>query len=211
MNWVDAVLLVLLLLSVIVGAKKGLVRELTAFIVVFAAAIISINYIDHFAVWVHNQLGGSPLISAFLSFVILLAGAYAAFKLIGMLFYKVAQVKSQPQRRDQMGGALVGFLRGWLVVGYLTFLVFLLPMPQGFYTAFESSFFGPTIAKTLPIIYDSPGMLHPKKPTFLQQMEKTLMLEAGQTTNDADLEESRIRVHRVLYQLERHFITTSGT
>ncbi len=211
MNWVDAVLLILLLLSVILGAKKGLIRELTAFIVVFVAAIVSVTYIDQFAVWVHNQLGGSPLISAFLSFVVLLAGAYAAFKLLAMMFYKIAQVKSQPQRRDQMGGALVGFLRGWLVIGFVTFLVFLLPMPQGFYTAFESSFFGPTMAKTLPLIYDSTNVLHPNKPTFLQQMEKTLMLESSQTANDADLEESRIQVHRVLYQLERHFITGSGT
>jgi membrane protein required for colicin V production len=211
MNWVDIVLLVLLLLSVIIGAKKGLIRELTAFFVVVVAAIVSITYIDQFAVWVHNQLGGSPLISAFLSFVVLLAAAYAAFKLLAMLFYKIAQVKSQPHRRDQMGGALVGFLRGWLIVGFITFLAFLLPMPQGFYTAFESSFFGPTVAKTLPLIYDSTGMFHPTKPTFLQQMEKTLMLQSGPTTNSSDLEESRIQVHRVLYQLERHFITGSGT
>jgi membrane protein required for colicin V production len=211
MNWVDIILLVLLLLSVIIGAKKGLVRELTAFFVVLVAAIVSITYIDQFAVWVHNQLGGSPLISAFLSFVVLLAAAYAAFKLLAMLFYKIAQVKSQSHRRDQMGGALVGFLRGWLVVGFITFLVFLLPMPQGFYTAFESSFFGPTVAKTLPLIYDSTGMFHSTKPTFLQQMEKTLMLQSGPTTNSSDLEENRIQVHRVLYQLERHFITGSGT
>ena len=51
MNWVDAVLIVLLLASVIVGSKKGLIRELTAFVVFFAAIIISVNYIDDFAVW----------------------------------------------------------------------------------------------------------------------------------------------------------------
>ena len=37
MNWVDAVLVVLLLASVIVGSKKGLIRELMAFAVFFAA------------------------------------------------------------------------------------------------------------------------------------------------------------------------------
>ncbi|MCK4607807.1 MAG: CvpA family protein, partial [candidate division Zixibacteria bacterium] len=93
MNWIDAVLLVLLLASVIVGSKKGLIRELMAFIIFFAAIIVSVNYIDGFAVWVYDQVGGSPLISAFLSFALLLAGSYAAFKLLGILFYKIANLK----------------------------------------------------------------------------------------------------------------------
>ncbi len=71
MNWVDIVLLILLLASVIVGSKKGLIRELMAFIIFFTAIIFSVNYIDLFAVWVYEKIGGSPLISAFLSFVML--------------------------------------------------------------------------------------------------------------------------------------------
>ena len=86
MNWIDGVLIVLLLASVIVGSKKGLIRELMAFAVFFAAIIASVNYIDVFAVWVYDKLGGSPLICAFLSFVILLAITYATFKLLGLLF-----------------------------------------------------------------------------------------------------------------------------
>ena len=35
MNWIDAVLIVLLLASVIVGSKKGLIREFMAFVVFF--------------------------------------------------------------------------------------------------------------------------------------------------------------------------------
>ena len=75
MNWVDGVLIVLLLASVIVGSKKGLIRELMAFIIFFTAVIVSVNYIDVFAVWVYAKLGGSPLISAFLSFLLLLEKA----------------------------------------------------------------------------------------------------------------------------------------
>ena len=39
MNWIDGILLVLLLASVIVGSKKGLIRELMAFLVFFVAII----------------------------------------------------------------------------------------------------------------------------------------------------------------------------
>lgn len=203
MNWIDGVLLVLLLASVIVGSKKGLIRELMAFIVFFTAVIVSVNYIDQFAVWVHNQLGGSPLISAFLSFVLLLTICYAVFKILGLLFYRVANLK-QIGKKDQMGGALVGFLRGWVAVGFLTFVAFLLPMPDGFYTAFEGSFFGPAIAKTVPLMYEGTAKVHPRNQNFMEKIEKTLLLDSPSSSGTI-VQEDQVEVYRTLYQLERFF------
>jgi membrane protein required for colicin V production len=204
MNWVDGVLLVLLLASVIVGSKKGLIRELMAFLVFMVAIIVSVNYIDLFAVWVYNKIGGSVLVSAFLAFIFLLAGSYAAFKVIGLLFYKVANIK-QIGRKDQMGGALVGFVRGWVAIGFLTVLVFLLPMPDNFYVAFENSLFGPSIAKTIPLMYDGTAKIHPKKPQFISQIEKSLLLENTSGGNSGEVEENRRSVHKVLFQMEKFF------
>lgn len=202
MNWIDGILIVLLLASVIVGSKKGLIRELMAFIVFFTAIIVSVNYIDDFAVWVYSKLGGSPLISALLSFVILIAVSYAVFKILGLLFYKVANIK-QVGRRDQMGGALIGFLRGWVTVGFLTLLVFLIPMPNNFYVAFESSFFGPAVAKTIPLMFDGTSKLHPQTPDFMSQMEKTLMVEPSDGSGSAN--DDRTDVYRTLYRMEKYF------
>jgi len=211
MNWVDGVLLILLLASVIVGSKKGLIRELMAFLIFFAAIIISINYIDLFAVWVYDKMGGSVLVSAFVSFVVLLGVSYAGFKLLGILFYKIANIK-QVGKKDQMGGALIGFLRGWVAVGFLTVLTFLLPMPDGFYTSFENSFFGPSIAKTIPLIYDGTSKIHPKNPEFIGQIEKSLMLESS---TGGEVDEDRRSVHKVLFQMEKFFssgmISSSNT
>lgn len=207
MNWIDGVLIVLLLVSVVIGSKKGLIREIMAFVVFFAAIIVSVNYIDNFAVWVYEQLGGSPLISAFLSFAILLALSYAVFKILGMLFYKIAQIK-QTGRRDQMGGALIGFLRGWVAIGFLSFLAFLLPMPDSFYTAYESSFFGPAVAKTVPLMFETTATIHPNNPNFMEKIERTLLVAptVGRSQREM-LDEDRVEVHRVLYQIERFFST----
>jgi uncharacterized membrane protein required for colicin V production len=208
MNWIDAVLIVLLLASVVIGSKKGLIRELMAFIVFFVAIIFSVNYIDNFAVWVYGQLGGSPLVSAFLSFVILLALSYAVFKLFGILFYKVAQLK-QVGKRDQMGGALIGFLRGWVAVSFLTFLVFLLPLPSQFYDSFESSFFGPAVAKTIPLMYEGTAPIHPRNTDFMEKIEKTLLITKAKGKAKKRLtDDDRIEVYRVLQQMRRYF--TSG-
>jgi uncharacterized membrane protein required for colicin V production len=209
MNWIDGVLIVLLLASVIVGSKKGLIRELMAFVVFFAAIIVSVNYIDNFAVWVYDKMGGSPLISAFLSFAILLAVTYAVFKILGMLFYKIANVR-QAGRKDQMGGALVGFLRGWVAIGFLSFLAFLLPMPDSFYTSYEASFFGSAVAKTVPLMFEGTAKIHPNNPDFMDKIEKTLLVAPTKGKSQREvLDEDRIEVHRVLYQIERFFSTAS--
>jgi membrane protein required for colicin V production len=205
MNWVDGILIALLLVSVVVGSKKGLIRELMAFVVFFAAIIFSVTYIDNFAVWVYDKLGGTPLISAFLSFVILLALSYAVFKLLGIAFYRIAQLK-KVGKQDQMGGALVGFLRGWVTIGFLTFLTFLLPMPEGFYADFESSFFGPAVAKTVPLMYEGTAAIHPDNPNFMDQVENTLLVVPTQSGSSRKLEsEDRQEIHRVIYQIDRFF------
>lgn len=208
MNWIDAVLLVLLLISVIIGSKKGLIRELMAFLVFAVAIVISVNYIDNFAVWVYNQLGGSPLISAFLSFMILIAFSYALFKLLGIFFYKVATIKDSG-RRDQMGGALIGFLRGWLAIGLLTLLVFLLPMPNSFYTAFEASFLGATVAKTVPLLYEGTSFAHPKNPKFITKIENTLLDTPTTSSSGTDMSEERAEVFRVMRQFDLFFNISS--
>ncbi|UCD63786.1 MAG: CvpA family protein [Candidatus Zixiibacteriota bacterium] len=209
MNWIDGVLIVLLLASVVIGSKKGLIRELMAFVVFFAAIIVSVNYIDNFAVWVYDKMGGSPLISAFLSFAILLALTYAVFKILGLLFYKIAQIK-QVGRKDQMGGALIGFLRGWLAIGFLSFLVFLLPLPDSFYDSYEASFFGPAVAKTVPLMFEGTARIHPNNPDFMDKIERTLLVapSVGQSQREI-LDEDRVEVHRVLYQIERFFSTSA--
>ncbi len=74
-------------------------------------------------------------------------------------------------------------------------------MPDAFYTAFESSFFGPAIAKTIPVLYDSTSPVHPRKPAFMKQVENTLLLEGS----SGDLSEDREAVHRAIYNIDRFF------
>jgi len=89
MNWIDVVLLVLLIAAVIVGSKKGLIRELMALAILCATVIVSVNYIDIIAEKIYAQLGGSPLITAVISFVVLLAIVYAVFKVLALLFSRL--------------------------------------------------------------------------------------------------------------------------
>ncbi len=213
MNWIDFVLIALLLTMIIVGAKKGLVRELSAFVVFFAAIVLTVNYVDVFAVWVFNRIGGSPLVSAFISFVLLAGISYGIFKLAAWLFYKVASVKAQG-KPDQVGGAIVGLLRGWLMVGFLVMVVFLLPLPESFYVAFDNSALGKVIAKTVPLMYEGTKVMHPGNPTFMGKVESTLLSGQSASTKPSGkgtVDDSREQVYRTMYQIDRFFSLQSGT
>ncbi len=199
MNIVDYVLLALLIAMIIVGSKKGLIRELTAFITLIPAVVVSINFMDSFSVIVYEKIGGSPMVVTFLSFILLLGMAYATFKLIGIGIAKIIHLERKG-KKDQMGGAFIGFARGWVVISFVFFLLFLLPMPASFYLAVENSFFGPTLIKTVPIMYESSSALHSHNPSFYSKVESALELKKSSISLDAT---TQAEVESVLFQIER--------
>jgi membrane protein required for colicin V production len=207
LNWIDIILLILLIAAVIVGSKKGLIRELMALAVLAATVILSIGYIDRIAIIIYEQLGGSPLVTAIISFVVLLAVIYAVFKLLAILFYKVANLQKLG-KKDQLGGALVGAVRGWIIISFLVFIVFLFPMPDKFYSDFGSSFLGPTFARTLPLMYNTTSGAGDGKADFMAKVENTLLLHpTGGLSRESkqNLSKSKEEVYRVVYQIDRFF------
>jgi membrane protein required for colicin V production len=209
MNWIDVVLLILLVAAVIVGSKKGLIREIIALVILTATVIVSINYIDIIAEKIYAQLGGSPLVTALLSFIVLLAIVYAVFKILGLLFYKLANLQKLG-KKDQLGGAFVGAIRGWVIISFLVFLVFLIPMPDKFYMDFDESFLGPSFARTLPLLYESTATFHPNNPNFMNKVERALLQKSTVDMTPEDrlkLSESRQQVYNIMFQMDKYFGT----
>jgi len=205
MNMVDYILLALLLVMVIIGSKKGLIRELAALFTLLPAVIISINLMDYTSALLYDRIGGSPLVITFLSFILLLGLTYAVFKLMGIGIARIANIQKKG-RKDQMGGAFIGFIRGWIVMSFLFFLLFLLPMPAGFYVKVGDSLFGTTLIKTIPFMYESTAMLHPKNPSFYNKVESALRLKSAQSKVSG---EDKQEVDLVLTQIQRFFVGNS--
>lgn len=205
LNWVDAVLMIMLVSMIIVGSRKGLIRELMAFFIFVAAIIVAIKYIDQVAIRVHDNLGGSTLISALISFVLVMAIAYGAFKLVGLVFYRVARLNTLG-RKDKVGGALVGALRGWVALSMLLFLSLLMPLPESYYREFKASALGPTIVRTLPLIYDKTSALHPASEDFYAKIENMLLYRTNQSEMTPDERQahrlSRRDAYRVIYLID---------
>jgi membrane protein required for colicin V production len=112
-NWLDIVLLLLLLGSVVTSFSAGLTREVVGLISMIAAIVL--------AIWFYGSAGGflmpyvsSPAIANFLGFLLVFCGVLLAGSLIGHLlarFMKVAGLSFV----DRLLGAGFGVLRGVLI------------------------------------------------------------------------------------------------
>lgn len=211
MNWLDFVLLALLVGSIALGVKRGLIREVMGFVGLIIGVVIAINKVDAVTAWVLSHMKASPVVVSFVSFVLILVFFYFAFRLLGMLFNKALSLSSLG-RIDQVGGGLVGFIRGWVLVGFVLFLLFYLPFPQRFYDSIENSFFAPALTGSVPMLYESTDFLHPQSPEFMPKIRSSLdprLAARGNGTRRIEFgrDDGRYgeRVSRVLANLEARY------
>ena len=92
---------------------------------------------------------------------------------------------------DKYGGAVVGAIRGWFIVGAVLFISILLPLPRSYYELLDQSVLATSAAKSVQIIYDTSQPLHRDWPSFLEQVEATL--EARPAENQAEARKKKKR------------------
>lgn len=173
MNWFDIALITLLLVAMALGSKKGLIRELMGFFALALGVIITVKNIDFIALEVARHIDASPLIIAVISFVILLVVLYGLFRIAAYTFYKVGELQSLG-RKDKVGGAVVGALKGWITIGLVLFLFMLLPMPGAYYNAIDQSVLTQPMMRSLPLLFESTSPLHPGSGSFIQEIEGSI-------------------------------------
>jgi len=173
MNWFDIALITLILVMMTFGSKKGLVRELMGFFALALGVIVTVKNVDFIAFEVARHIDASPLVIAVISFIILLSVLYGLFRLAGFVFYKVGDIQKLG-KRDKVGGAVVGAVKGWVTLGLVLFLVALLPMPSAYYRALDNSILSQPMMRTIPLIFESTSPLHPNSGEFVSEIENSI-------------------------------------
>lgn len=212
MNWVDLVIIVGLAFSLFWGAKRGFLRESLGFLGFIIGIVIAVNYVDWATEKVLTHIKASPQAISFLSFIFLFALVFLGFKIIGFIFYKVASL--QPLGKvDKLGGAVFGVLQGWLILGFVFFLLVFLPLPESFARSVDNSFFGPSLRGTVPFVYEESSTFHPQNKSLMGKLRKALLRKTGseqmQMANplfgEKTFQESDKKVDKLLSNLERYF------
>jgi len=212
MNLLDLVLLIGVGLCAAWGAKRGFVRMLMITAGLVAAIILAVHYNDSFTAQLSGYFSASPLWVTMAAFILSSMFLFALFRVAAKLFFRVAHLQ-QLGKRDQMGGAVMGLVFGWFLMGYVVFLVLFLPMPYALEPKFEESTLAITMGSSVPFVYETSERLHPSEGDFMVKMENTLKGNLAHLNESRKKDSRRIsavdraRVDDFLDRLERYFVT----
>lgn len=207
MNWIDFVLMGLLLAAIIIGARRGVFSGLMGIIGLTSGVIFSINYSDQITARFLSHMRVSTVMVVFMAFIVVFVMVYVGIKLLGYFFYKFASLKPLG-RVDAVGGAILGIFQGWIVLGVMLFLLIFLPLPDSFVAKLDSSFFAPGMRGVVPMIYNETTFLHPESPSLVDKLKEALRAEPGKSSKDlGGFSAEGPSVSRIIRTMEDYFGT----
>ncbi len=205
MNWIDFVLIGLLLVAIFIGSKRGLFSGLMGVAGLMAGVIFATDYVDWITAKFLSHMKVSTVMVAFMGFVVTMVLIYVCAKLLGYIFYKVASLKSLGNL-DKVGGAIMGIFNGWIILGVILFLFIFLPLPSSFVDQMNKSFFAPGMRGVVPMIYDESTFLHPNSPNLVNKMKKALKAEPSDNSKGiGEFTTDKSSVSRIISSMEEYF------
>jgi membrane protein required for colicin V production len=118
MNWLDYVLLTIMVVTAIVGIFKGFIKQALGLVAVVAGLILACLYYEQTAA-VFQTFVKNPLVSNFLGFVLIFVVVLIAGGILGHLLTKA--MIGPLALVNRLFGALFGFLKAVLICGILVF------------------------------------------------------------------------------------------
>ena len=211
MNFIDLGLLVGVAAAAGWGAKKGFIRMVMITAGLVAAIVIAVHQNDFFSSELAAYFEASPLWIVMIAFLLSSMILFALFRFTAKMFFRVASLQKLGHR-DHFGGALMGVVFGWIMMGYVVFLALFLPLPYMVEDKIEGSFLALRMGASIPFLYEKTARLHPSQDDFVLQMENSLdnALEnapkkKGSRARSRSLD--RARVDDFLDRIDRYFVS----
>lgn len=150
-NWLDIILLIIIVASLILGSIKGLVRQVIGIAAVIFGLVLALVYYPYVAVLYHRWIE-SQVLSHFLGFITVFIAVLCLGWLIAWLISKI--IKGPLKFIDHVLGGGFGFLKGILICGVLVFALLIFPVSV---RALKNSYLAPyclgmtkLVAKVMP-------------------------------------------------------------
>ena len=129
MTWVEWISLFILGINTIIGAIKGIIKEILGLVGLIVGNYISIMWSPFLSFFIVKYIKLTPSLAKIVSYILILFPVLFFFQII----IRIAQAAIEGlslRGWDRMGGAFFGFLKGliWVII-LLLFLIFF-PLPQ---------------------------------------------------------------------------------
>jgi uncharacterized membrane protein required for colicin V production len=153
-NWLDIVVLILILRAVYIGTKLGLTAELFNFFGVMVSLVCAVIWYSRMADFLVINFKLPIWLSQFLCFIIIAQLVRLIFKYGLALLLKVLNVQFIPQL-ERIGGGVIGFGRGIILSGIIILAIGLIPNSYLRESIEEKSFSGRFLVKAVENTYTS--------------------------------------------------------
>lgn len=128
MNWVDYLILAIIVLSIILSVWRGFTREALSLVGWVLAFWVALTFSDNLSAVLARHID-SPTARLFIAFALLFIGTLLLAALINYLVWQIID-KSGLSGTDRILGIFFGLARGILVVAVLVLLGGMTPMPK---------------------------------------------------------------------------------
>lgn len=175
-NWVDILIIILVLRGGYIGLRKGLSGEIFRSIGIITAIVVSIYNCNRLGKYISDHSFLSLFHSKIISIIALVIVALFIFRLIRIAVARLVKVEFVP-RFSRIGGALLGLARGGVLAGLILVILLWLPSRSIEATVYERAYVGPSLVKVVPAIYDGligfhPGAGVPKSEEIFEELAR---------------------------------------
>jgi membrane protein required for colicin V production len=118
MNWLDIILLAILVLTLVLGLIKGFIKEIIGIMAVIVGLLLAAHFYPQLSV-LFQQIIGNELISNFLGFLGIFFGVLIIGAIVSFILSKLA--RGPLKLVNHLLGGAVGLLKGILISGVLVF------------------------------------------------------------------------------------------
>ncbi len=143
---------VIVLLFLIDGIRRGFLRSIFEIIGFVAAFVVARRYGPELASWLTERTSISQAALTYFFSIVAFVCVILAFHLFGLLLQMIvcATVLSPV---DRLGGAVLGILKGALIVSLIVSIVHWLPVPESFKQEVRSNSTAEAFRPILPKVY----------------------------------------------------------
>lgn len=127
-NLLDFGIIIIIIISILRGYQKGLIRQIIAVVALIAAFYIAMENYQLVAVYFNENLSMTMPISEVIAFGLIVIVVSAIINIVGYLLNKLTGLLLLSMV-DSVGGAIIGLLKGGLIVYILLILLGRIPFP----------------------------------------------------------------------------------
>lgn len=161
-NWVDILVVILMLRISYVAFRDGLSREIFSVLGSILIMLLAMHYYTVLGGYISRNAMNMPIeLANFISFLVLVAALGLLVRLLRVLLDKIVKVEWYPAI-DKFGGLAVGIIKAYVVTGIVLTALSLVPLSYLQSSIKDKSLTGKYVLEAGPQVYDRLGRFLPE-------------------------------------------------